>query len=160
MLQAALIVIGILAVAVLAPKMAQIGGPALRDAALKAVGTLPNGTTPAYTGVLDTGKTTDQGTQCESCEFLVSGPALAVGELADASTMTYAVVMDDNADLSSPTVLYDVVLKQTGAGGAGAAAATARFKIPSNAERYIAVRATNSATLNASAKSMSLEILH
>jgi len=50
------------------------------------------------------------------------------------------------------------VLVQTGAGGAGAAAATARFAIPSDCERYVRVTATNSGTGDASGASMTVNL--
>lgn len=93
------------------------------------------------------------------CEVLVTAPVLTVGRLADASTMKYAVTMSANADGSSPTVIYPDVIIQTGAGGAGAAAATKKVRLPSNISGYVALRITNSAAADASGVSATLEII-
>ncbi|MCY2968426.1 MAG: hypothetical protein NT069_33175, partial [Planctomycetota bacterium] len=92
-------------------------------------------------------------------ELLISAPALAVGQLANGSTMKYDVVMSVNSDLSSPTIIAKEVIVQTGAGGAGAAAATARFRLPTNCARYVGVKATNSAAADASAASLTSELV-
>jgi len=89
----------------------------------------------------------------------LTAPALTVGELADTQTITYSIEMDDNAAFSSATVLAASVLVQTGAGGAGAAAGTHRFKLPSNCERYVRHKATKAGASNASTASMTSQIL-
>jgi hypothetical protein len=74
--------------------------------------------------------------------------------------MKYSILMDSvNPIDGSSTVLYLDLITQTGAGGAGAAGATKRFKLPSDALRIIGFRAVNSAAGNASAASATLEVL-
>jgi hypothetical protein len=135
----------------------------LKDALLTQSGNLPNGAAATLT----TGLNLQLGTHGETDwhgEFEIDAPALSTTELANASTMTYDVVVSANANLSSPTLLYGSVLVQTGAGGTGAAAGTARFRTPLSipltsggaAQPYIGIRATNSSTGNPSAKTFSL----
>lgn len=93
-------------------------------------------------------------------ELLISAPALATADLPDTKTMKYHVVHDDDSDISDGTVLASEVIVQTGAGGAGAAAATARFRLPSNVKRYVGLRAVNDGTGDASDKDATLEMVY
>jgi len=135
--------------------------PNLSDASLSVSGALPNGATSS-TIVFDTANS-NRADQPGRMEYEIQAPALTTGQLADAATMTYAVLMSANADGSSPTLIYDKVLVQTGAGGAGAGANTARFRLPyqpggANANlRYLVIRATNSGAGNASPVNMTLQ---
>lgn len=136
-------------------------GYELKDASLKLTRALPASAATVYaTPGIDTGKTTAQGAQLADVELLLTAPALSTDELGDAATMKYSILMDtvDPIDGSS-TVLYADILTQTGAGGAGAAAATKRFKLPSDALRIIGFKAVNSAAGDASGKSATLELL-
>ena len=95
---------------------------------------------------IDLGSVTNSGlnARLEPLEIEIQAPALAVGELANAQTVTYA--LEDSATSGAGyTIVADTLLVQTGAGGVGAAAATQRVKIPSDASRYINVRAVSSA---------------
>ena len=132
--------------------------PNVKDASLKVTRLLPNGAAAVTSTSIDTG-TNPTGDQLAPVEFLITGPAMGVTPMPNAKTMTYAVVTSASADLSSPTVLYDGVLIQTGAGGVGCAAGTARFRLPSTAQRYIGLRATGSAAGDATASSATLEIV-
>lgn len=133
----------------------------LRDMLAKLTVALPNGAATVYaTPGIDTGKVTSFGQQLANMEFLLSAPALVVGDLGDAATMKYSIVTDtvDPIDGSS-VALYTDILTQTGAGGAGAAAATVRFKLPTNASRIIGLKVVNSGAGDASDKSATLEVL-
>jgi hypothetical protein len=127
------------------------------DASMTRSKALPNGADTATSPSLDLGPTTAWGQRDASVEFKLSAPALAVGELPDGETMTYSILTSDNADLSSPTVLMPSVIVQTGAGGAGAAAASYLFRLPSDSQRYLGFKAVNSGAGDASAKSASME---
>ncbi len=130
----------------------------LKDAQLIATKALPAGASSVYTDGFDLGHGT-KGDHLANVELKISAPLLAVGELANASTMKYSVQMDDDVAFGSPTVIYPDVIVQTGAGGVGAAAATIQVRLPVDVERYIRVRATNSASDSAAAKSMTAELL-
>lgn len=132
----------------------------LRDAGLKVTKALPNGAASVTSDAIDTGKTSTSGHQPGEVEYLLSAPALVVGDLANGETMKYDVVTGDSSDLtSSPTTLVTAAITQTGAGGVGAAAATYRFRPPTNAKRYIGFKATNSGAGDASDKSGTFEAL-
>lgn len=157
-LAAVTIIIALASLVALAPAMAA-NLPNVRDALLKLTKALPNGAATIYSDSIDTGTTTT-GAQLSPVEFLLTAPALVVGDLADGATMKYSILTDtvDPIDGSS-TVLFADCIVQTGAGGAGAAAATFRFKLPSNAGRLIGFKAVNSGAGDASDKSATLEVL-
>lgn len=130
----------------------------VKDANVKKTKALPNGAAAATSDAIDLGHT-NAGRLLADVEFLVSAPALGATPMPDGKTMIYAVVVSANSDLSSPTVLYDRLIVQTGAGGAGAAAATARFRLPTNVARYLGVRATGSASGDASGSTFTVEAM-
>lgn len=107
---------------------------------------------------LDTGSVS--GEQSGDVEYILTAPALATGVLGDGATMKYGILMDtvEPIDGSSVVLMPDVIV-QTGAGSAGAAAATYRFRLPSTATRFIGFKATNSAAGDASGSSATLEAL-
>jgi hypothetical protein len=134
-----------------------LGTFAITDMELRSSRALPTGASAVTATGLDLGHGTT-GRNVADYEFLLTVPALAVGQLANGSTMTYAIVTSASSDMSSPTVLNSAALVQTGAGGAGAAGNTLRFRLPTNCQRYVSVRATNSAAADASAASYTLEM--
>lgn len=133
--------------------------PWLGDSQLVITKALPNGAANVTSAGIDTGKSDALGYQAGSFEFQLDAPALTPAEQPDVKTMTYDVIQSDNSDMSSPAALYPSVIIQTGASGAGAVAVSFKFRIPSNAKRYIAVKATGSAPGDASGKSFTLKIL-
>lgn len=136
-------------------------GYELKDAGLTLTLALPASATTAYaTPGIDTGKTTDQAVQAADVELLLTAPALTTAQLGDAATMKYSILMDTvNPIDGSSVVLHADILTQTGAGGAGAAGATKRFKLPSDALRIIGLKVVNSAAGDASGVSATLEVL-
>lgn len=94
-------------------------------------------------------------------EFKISAPALVVGDLGNGATMKYSLITaDDDAFTVNLAVLIADVITQTGAGGAGAAAATWQGRAPIGGVRaFIGVQAINSAAGDASDKSATLELL-
>jgi hypothetical protein len=90
---------------------------------------------------------------------LVVAPALATADLGDGDTMTYSVQMDTDSAFGSPIELTRNDAVQTGASGAGAAAASYRFALPSDCERYVRVKAVNSAAGDASDKSVTANVI-
>jgi hypothetical protein len=134
-----------------------LGTFAVTDAELRVSRALPTGASAVTATGIDLGHGTT-GRNVADFELLLTAPALAVGQLANTSTMTYAIVTSANSDMSSPTVINSAALVQTGAGGVGAAGNTLRFRLPTNCQRYVSVRATNSAAADASAASYTLEL--
>lgn len=133
-------------------------GYGIRDAKLKVTKALPNGAASVTSDGIDL-ESGSKGDFVAQVEFLLSAPALTTGELGDAATMTYILEHDSASDFSSVATLQDRLLVQTGAGGAGATAATKRFKLPTDVKRYVRIKATNSAAGNASGKSLTFEAL-
>jgi hypothetical protein len=130
----------------------------VRDALHTVTRALPNGAAAVTSTALDT-ETVASGRQLADFEILIEAPAMGTTPMPNAKTMTYAVVTSANADLSGPTVIADAVLVQTGAAGAGCAAATARFRLPTNAARYVGVRATGSASGDATGSSATISFV-
>jgi len=105
----------------------------------KALGTA-DGT--VATDGMDLGALSARGARLEQgdCELKIEAPALNTTQLPNADTNTYSIETDEDVAFGSPKVLADKVIVQTGAGGAGAAAVTARFRLPSDCERYVRVK--------------------
>lgn len=133
-------------------------GRNLKDAELIKTKALPGGASAVNSDGIDTMNST-RGDFVAPLELKITAPALAVGELANTETMTYDIEDDTDPAFGSARTLYPGVIVQTGAGGAGAAAATLRVALPSDVQRYVRLKATNSAAADASGKSMILEAL-
>lgn len=119
---------------------------------------MPSGASAVTTDAIDLGEGTT-GTFVTDCELVINAPAVTTGMLADAATIKYDIVTSDTTDLTtSPTVIAKEVIVQTGASSAGAAAAEARFRFPTSVKRYVGVRATKSASGDASSVSMTIAL--
>ncbi len=130
----------------------------VQDSQLSASLTLPNAASTTVTQAtgFDTGETTALAVQPGNMELLLTAPALTTTMLPDTRTMSYDIIAADNAALSTNlTVLSTGIIVQTGAGGAGAAGTTARYRLPSVCQRYVGFRirsgasTTDSSTLSA-----------
>jgi len=132
----------------------------VKDATKVTTQALPNGAASVQSSGFDLGLYGSRGARMENVELEIQAPALATADLPDTKTMKYDVQVDTVSNFASPTTIAKEVIVQTGAGGAGAAAVTARFKLPSDCQQYIRVQATNDGTGDASDKSMTVQILH
>ena len=132
--------------------------PLLADGQLKQTIALPTGASAVTSPAIDTA-TTVNGDQVAEFEVLVSAPAVTVGMLSNTNTIVYDLIQSVNADLSSPTTLIAGLLTQTGAGGAGAGAATKRAGIPTDSSRYLGLKATKSVAGDASSVSATIQLL-
>lgn len=132
----------------------------LKDAAVKNTGALPSAaSTTVDVAALNLGHGS-HGDFVAGAEFKVSAPAVNTTMAPDTRTFTYSIIHSDNADLSSPTVLYPSVIVQTGASSAGAAAATYTVRLPVDVKQYVGVRVVSGAsTADASTVSVTLEAL-
>jgi hypothetical protein len=135
-------------------------GFALKDNQVKNTRALPAAASATVDGaVLDLGHGSF-GDFVAQVEFKLSAPAVNATMAPDTRTFTYSVIHSDNADLSSPTVLYPGVIVQTGAGGAGAAAASHTCRLPVDVKRYVGARiVSGAATGDASSVAATLEML-
>lgn len=130
----------------------------IKDANLIQSRALPNGANTVTSSPIDL----ELGSRSDfvaDAELLIEAPALAVGQLADTTTITYSIESDDNSSFTSATVYIANALVQTGAGGAGAAAATARYGLPSTAERYYRLKAVKTGAADASAATAKLSLV-
>lgn len=132
-------------------------GYELRDAQLKVTRALPNGAATVNSSGIDLGHST-RGDVPGNFEVVVMAPAVTTGMLGDAATIKYSIEHDTDPAFGSATLLMGDVLVQTGASGAGAAAAEARVRLPSNAKRYIRTKVVKSAAGDASSVSATMEI--
>ncbi len=141
---------------------ANIGTPLGRqDGQLTQSVALPAAPGSAYTPGIDT-RNTLHGSFLARTEFVISAPALTTAEAPNGDTVTYAVqvAQDGDSAFASPTTINAAAIVQTGAGGAGAPAATARFRLPTNFGRYVRLEVTTGAGCgNCSASSASLSAL-
>jgi hypothetical protein len=138
--------------------------PKLYDQSLTQTGALPNGAASSNTTAIDLGLNTTWADVEAEMEFEVDAPVLTTAQLANGSTMSYSVWMSATANLASPVLIYQNIIVQTGAGGVGAPAATARFKLsaepggPGSGLRYLFAQAINSGPGNCSGTAMILNV--
>ena len=98
------------------------------------------------------------GGDIEKIVFELAGPALLTAQLTDAKVVTYT--LQDSADGSSFAAVDPLITTtQTGAGGAGAAAKTIRFRLPANTRRYVRIAQTATATPGTLTASMVAKLL-
>lgn len=132
-------------------------GHGVKDAALRQTKTLPAGAATVYSTAIDLGALSYLGSRLAPMTGKVTGPAVNTTQLPDAQTLKYTVQhSDDNVTF---TDLYADVLTQTGAGGAGAAEASAKHAIPVDCKRYVRIKCVKSGAGDASASSLTHELL-
>lgn len=132
--------------------------PSVRDAALIQTKALPNGAAATAIDGFDLGHGS-KGDFLAQCELLIEAPALGATPLPNAKTMTFSVEHDTDPAFGTAVVLADKVIVQTGAGGVGDGAETARFRLPTNVNRYVRVKATGSGAGDASASSFTVSVV-
>jgi hypothetical protein len=135
--------------------------PAFKDNELIETRALPNGAATVKGAAIEVGCGTPDDFPV-NCEFLIEAPALTVGELANGDTMKYSLITGDTDDFTNNNfaVLVHDVITQTGADGAGAAAASAQTRLPiGGVRKYVGLQIVNSAAGNPSAKTATLSLL-
>jgi hypothetical protein len=135
-------------------------GYGVKDEQLKNTRALPSAASTTVNGAaIDLGHSS-KGDVVAPFDVKISAPAVNTTMAPDTRTFTYSLIQSDNADLSAPDVINSACIVQTGAGGAGAAAATFTTRVPVDAKRYLGVRITSGAsTADASTVSATLELL-
>lgn len=132
----------------------------LGDKLLRATRALPASASATVDGAAIDLQNSARGEFVAECQLKLSAPAVNTTMAPDTRTFTYSIITSDQANLGSPTVLYPSVIVQTGAGGAGAAAATHVCRLPTNVKRYVGVRIVSGAsTTDASAVAATVELL-
>lgn len=117
------------------------------------------GSTTVQTAGIDL-QNTDRGDFLANCEVLCESPALLVGELPNATSITFDLYHAVSPDFSDETLLQDNVITQTGAGGVGAAAASKQLRLPVDVAQHIRLKATSSSgSVDADAKNFSMRLV-
>ncbi len=130
-----------------------------QDAALKVTLTLTANADAGVSDGIDL-KHSSRGVPPGDMEVLISAPALAVGELADAATLKYTIYHDANPGFDDDEkALFSDVIVQTGGGGAGAAAATRQFRLPTDCKRYIRIKTASSEAKDKSGKAATFQLV-
>lgn len=132
-------------------------GYELKDAQLNVSRALPSGAATVNSSGIDLGHTT-RGDVPGNFEVVITAPAVTTGMLGDGATIKYSIEHDTDSAFGSATLLQGDLLVQTGASGSGAAAATARTRLPTNAKRFIRLKAVKSASGDASSVSATMDI--
>lgn len=132
-------------------------GHEVKDAALRQTKALSNGAGTVYSTAIDLGALSYLGSRLAPMTAKVTAPALTTTQLPNAETVKYTVEHSD--DNSSFVTLYADVITQTGAGGAGAATASAKQVIPPDAKRYLRIKAVKTGTGDCTGVSLTHELL-
>lgn len=132
--------------------------PSVRDAALIQTKALPNGAAATVIDGFDLGHGS-KGDFLAQAELLIEAPALGATPLPNAKTMTFSVEHDTDSAFGTPVVLADKVIVQTGAGGVGDVAKSARFRLPTDVKPNVRVKATGSGAGDASGSSFTVSLI-
>lgn len=127
----------------LTPNNLPTNSRAVLDANFIKTVSLPSSASTVYSSSLDLGDVVSgiPYVTTETINLQALAPALNTTQLPNAATVTY--VIQDSADNSSFANIGLLGSQaQTGAGGAGAAAATYTWKLPPSTRRYIRLSAT------------------
>ncbi len=132
--------------------------PQLTDALLTKTFALPGGAATSYSGAF---KVNEPGYEFTpgNAELLVEAPALTTGQLPDGQTVAYSLEQSLDEAFTTPVALYGVLFTQTGAGGAGAAAANDRVRLPLDVLPYVRLKAVKTGAASAAAKSASIKFV-
>ncbi len=122
----------------------------VKDTGTRKTGAAPAGALTSYSTGMDLGNSA-RGDLVAGMEILVSAPAQTVGRLPDTQTIAYSLQMDHDSAFGSPTDILGTLITQTGAGGAGAVAATAQVRLPVHCERYLRLKMVKTGAADASA---------
>lgn len=129
----------------------------VKDAELQQSESLPNGANTTTTDPIQLHSGAAKSAFLAECALLLSAPALGATPLPDGQTVTYSIEHSDTIDSGYTAVSPSVV--QTGAGGAGAAAATLRICPPDDVKKFVRGKAVKTGAGNASASTFTLELL-
>ena len=151
---------GLIAALSLLPVAMVAGRPLVVDKLLQVTRALPAAAETVTSTGIDLGLSPDSRFGDHMGELLLEAPALAVGELGNGNTQKWHIYQDSAANFGGEELLATDVLVQTGANGAGAAAKTVRFALPSDVKRYLRVKITASTALDTSAKSGKISLVY
>jgi len=114
---------------------------AVADKDLTVTKALPAAAATAYTAAIDLGAVGSRDDFLANMEFEISIPATP--SLVEAKTIIVDIQTDNDVAWGSALTIISNIITVTGAAeAAGGAAASARFRVPSDVERYIRAGAT------------------
>lgn len=134
-------------------------GMNLKDAELTVTKALPAGATNVTSDALDTGAVTSRADQPGEVELLLTAPTLAGTALTNGATVIFDIMQSTSSAMSGATTLASSVITLTGSGTNGATGTTWRGRLPTNASRYVAAKATKIGAESAAAASLTLEMV-
>lgn len=117
---------------------------------------LPDGAAAVATDPIDLGLTS-RGDLLPQVELVITAPALTTAELGDGDTMTIGVYQDTAADFATEAMIATAIV-QTGADGAGAAAASHTLALPADCGRFVRLKSTNSGSGDCSGKAATVAV--
>lgn len=127
------------------------------DKSLIQTAALSNGAGATQITGYDLGHTpTNGGRFLADMEFLIEMPVLTTTELPNSETFKVSVEEATDAAFTSPVIRHVDILQQLGAGGAGAAAKSVRWRPPTDILRFVRFKATKTGTGNVSGKTISV----
>jgi len=116
-------------------------GHAVADKDLTVTKALPAAAATAVTAAIDLGAVGSRDDFLANMEFEVSVPATP--DLVEAKTIIVDIQTDNDVAWGSALTIIDNIFTVTGAAeAAGGVATSARFRVPTNVERYIRASAT------------------
>lgn len=119
----------------------RLASPNLQDTELVKTKALPAAGASASTDAIDLGAQSGKQDFVAPVEFEVSIPATP--DLVEAKTIIIDITTDNDSAFGSAKTVIDNIITVTGAAlAAGGAAASQRFKLPSDCERYLRATAT------------------
>lgn len=127
----------------------------LDDVLLKISTALPQSGAAASSAYIDT-MNSSTGDFLAEGDISVDAPALTTTELPDTKTVTYTIEHDTDSAFGTTSTLFTIGT-QTGAGGAGAAAANYRARLKEGVKRYVRATATIVAAVGTQTKSFVLK---
>lgn len=126
----------------------------IEDTVLTKTGTLPNGAATTYSDVIDLGASP---TPPENIELSLAVPAHSTTQAPDTRTLTVTLVAGST---TTPTTAASIATVYTGAAGAGFTGGTTRYRLASDAGRYVRAKFVNGASMgDCSALSGTLKLL-
>ena len=130
-----------------------------KDALLQKITACPTAAaTPTYSGAIDLGPLTRRGVRIDPMELSLTAPKMTATNLPASASLAYTLEFsDDSAFVSSPTQTITLSdWKQTGS-ASGCDALSKRFRVATDAPRYVRAKCTLTGTASLAGVSVVFE---